>query len=138
MTTTLASPAIDCVSGSTREMLRTPSFLATRLASAWWPGAYIATEFARWPEPCEALLTVPSLNPSASTRSPTCAASPGIEVPFSTATVILLGDTAAAELVVVVVLEFFAAVDGLLLSFDPLTSAGTPTAAAAPRTSTPA
>jgi hypothetical protein len=46
------------------------------------------------------LLTVPSVKPSASTRSPTCAASPWIEVPLRTATVILSGATGAGGFVV--------------------------------------
>ena len=44
------------------------------------------------------MLTVPRLKPSASTRSPTCWASPTVEVPFRTATVILPGGEVAPAL----------------------------------------
>src|SRR3954452_23418701 len=115
------------------------SLRATRRASRAWPAAYMTTELARCPDVSEALLTVPLLKPSASTRSPIWAARPGIEVPLRTATVIFAGATAGAVVVVVDALDFFALDDVFDLSpFEPLTSAGTPTAAAAPSTSTPA
>src|SRR4051794_31373286 len=98
----------------------------------------MTTELARWPALGGALLTVPSVKPSASTRSPTCAARPGIVVPFNTATVILSGATGVVGVFVAELPLFVADVEDEVLSSEPLTSLGTPTAAAAPSTSTPA
>src|SRR3954453_4639786 len=110
-----------------------PSLCATRTASLRCPGEYMTTDVARCPPVSEALLIVPFVKPSASTRSPTVAASPEIEVPFTTATVILFGATQAVlclDPVLVWALLFDAGVPlGLLL---PVTIAGTLTAAAAP------